>query len=101
ANILFGIGGGIAVPAVMAMTVIIGRHTSSMGSIMGLLTMGHSMGMFIGPILAGLMMDLFDLGLAFVAGTVIMGFGVASVILLTSGFRQWTQLHHGHVIHTT
>ncbi|MDY6954717.1 MAG: MFS transporter [Thermodesulfobacteriota bacterium] len=101
ANILFGIGGGIAVPAVMAMTVIIGRQTSSMGSIMGLLTMGHSMGMLIGPILAGLMMDLFDLGLAFVAGTVIMGFGVASVILLTSGFRQWTQLHQGHVIHTT
>ncbi|MDY6837613.1 MAG: MFS transporter [Thermodesulfobacteriota bacterium] len=98
ANVLFGVGGGIAVPAVMAMTVIIGRHTGSMGSIMGLLTMGHSLGMLIGPILAGLMMDMFDLELAFVAGTVIMGFGVASVILLTSGFGKWLKASDGMAV---
>ena len=100
ANILFGVGGGIAMPAVMAMTVIIGRQTGSMGSIMGLLTMGHSLGMFVGPILAGLMMDMFDLGLAFVAGTVIMGFGAASVILLTSGFRKWAASSYGTTAQT-
>jgi len=98
ANVLFGVGGGIAVPAVMAMTVIIGRHTGSMGSIMGLLTMGHSLGMLIGPILAGLMMDMFDLELAFVAGTVIMGFGVVSVILFTSGFGKWAEASAGMAV---
>jgi DHA1 family multidrug resistance protein-like MFS transporter len=91
ANISFGVGGGIAVPAVMAMTVIIGRHTDSMGSVIGLLTMGHSLGMLIGPILAGLMMDTLGLGLAFVAGTVILGFGIVLVILFTSGFREWDE----------
>ena len=59
ANVLFGVGGGVAIPAVLAMTVIIGRHTASMGSIMGLLTMGHSMGMLTGPVVAGFMMDTF------------------------------------------
>jgi hypothetical protein len=57
--------------------------------------------MFVGPILAGLMMDAFELGLAFVAGTVIMGLGTVCVILFTSGFRQWTQSGHGHMIKTT
>jgi len=92
ANILFGVGGGIAVPAVMAMTVIIGRQTGSMGSIMGLLTMGHSLGMLIGPILAGMMMDTFHLDLAFVGGTVIMGLGIVFVILFTSGFKRWAEV---------
>jgi DHA1 family multidrug resistance protein-like MFS transporter len=91
ANISFGVGGGIAVPAVMAMTVIIGRHTDSMGAVIGLLTMGHSLGMLIGPILAGLMMDTLGLGLAFVAGTVILGFGIVLVILFTSGFHEWDE----------
>ena len=86
ANILFGIGGGIAMPSVMAMTVIIGRHIGSMGSIMGLLTMGHSLGMFIGPVLAGIVMDMLQLELAFVGGTVVMAIGVVLVLLLTSGF---------------
>ncbi|NVM22889.1 MAG: MFS transporter [Desulfobacterales bacterium] len=89
ANILFGIGGGIAIPAVMAMTVIIGRKTDSMGSIMGLLTMGHSLGMFVGPILAGFMMDTFELGLGFVGGTVVMGVGVVIALLFTSGSERW------------
>ena len=90
ANILFGIGGGIAIPAVMAMTVILGRHTESMGSIMGLLTMGHSLGMLVGPILAGLMMDAFRLELAFVGGAGVMGIGVCVALALTSGFIQYT-----------
>jgi MFS family permease len=95
ANLLFGVGGGIAVPAVMAMTVIIGRHTGSMGSIMGLLTMGHSLGMFIGPVLAGMMMDTFHLGVAFVAGTAIMGFGIIFILVFTSGFEKRAEERHG------
>jgi DHA1 family multidrug resistance protein-like MFS transporter len=90
-NILFGVGGGIGLPAVMAMTVIIGRRTDSMGSVMAILTMGHSLGMLMGPILAGIMTDAFQLGLAFKAGTVVMGVGVAVALLLTSGFQTWAK----------
>ena len=90
-SILFGVGGGIAVPAVMAMTVIIGRHTDSMGSVMAILTMGHSLGMLIGPILAGIMTDAFQLGLAFVGGTFVMLIGVAVALTFTSGFQAWAE----------
>jgi DHA1 family multidrug resistance protein-like MFS transporter len=95
ANVLFGVGGGIAIPAVMAMTVIIGRHTGSMGSIMGMLTMGHSLGMLTGPIFAGFMMDTFDLSLAFVGGAVIMGLGSVVALVLTAGFQRWAE-EKGH-----
>jgi len=90
-NILFGVGGGIAVPAVMAMTVIIGRQTDSMGSVMAILTMGHSLGMLMGPILAGIMTDAFQLSLAFAGGTVLMVIGVVVSLLLTSGFEKWAE----------
>ena len=91
ANVLFGIGGGISVPAVMAMTVIIGRRTDSMGSVMALLTTGHSLGMFAGPILAGIVADVFQLSLAFVGGTVVMVIGVVVALILTSGFSTWEE----------
>jgi DHA1 family multidrug resistance protein-like MFS transporter len=91
ANVLFGVGGGIAVPAVMAMTVIIGRRTDSMGSVMAILTMGHSFGMLIGPIFAGIMTDVFQLRLAFVGGTAVLGAGIAVALLLTSGFEAWAE----------
>ena len=90
-NILFGVGGGIAVPAVMAMTVIIGRQTDSMGSVMAILTMGHSLGMLMGPVLAGIMTDAFQLSFAFVGGTVLMVIGVIIALLLTSGFQTWAE----------
>lgn len=90
-NIIFGVGGGIAVPAVMAMTVIIGRRTDSMGSVMAILTMGHSLGMLMGPILAGIMTDVFQLRLAFTGGTVMMVAGIAVALLLTHGFQTWAE----------
>lgn len=86
-NLMFGLGGGIAMPAVMAMTVIIGRQTGSMGSVMALLTTGHSLGMMIGPILAGMITDVFELEPAFGAGTVVLVAGTTLALVLTSGFR--------------
>jgi MFS transporter, DHA1 family, multidrug resistance protein len=73
---LFGLGGGIAMPALMAMAVIKGKQTQSMGSVIALLTMGHSIGMLIGSLGAGLMMDWFDLRGAFFLGALLMFAGV-------------------------
>jgi MFS family permease len=75
----------------MAMTVIIGRKTDSMGSVMALLTMGHSLGMLVGPVLAGIMTDVFHLSLAFMGGTIVMVIGVVVAMLLTSGFQTWAE----------
>jgi len=77
ANILFGIGGGIAMPAIMAASVLKGHQTDAMGSVMALLTMGHSMGMFIGALFAGLMTDWFQMRSAFGLGAAMMVLGIA------------------------
>jgi MFS family permease len=69
---LFGLAGGIAFPALMALGVIEGRRLEAMGSIMGLLALAHSLGMLIGPLLAGLIIDFFSFSMVFFMGTLIL-----------------------------
>ena len=71
-SIIFGIGGGISMPALMAIAVLKGSETDSMGSVMAILTLAHSLGMFVGSLIGGLMMDLFQLQVAFPLGAIIM-----------------------------
>lgn len=87
ANVLFGLGGGIAMPALMALAVLKGNETGAMGSVMGLLAMGHSLGMLIGSLLSGLMMDIFELRHAFPSGAVIMALCVGLFIVCTYHFK--------------
>ena len=72
---LFGLAGGIAFPALMALGVIEGRRLEAMGSIMGLLAMAHSLGMLIGPLLAGVIIDLSSFSMVFIMGTLILVIG--------------------------
>jgi MFS family permease len=67
-SVAFGLGGGIAMPALMAVAVLKGHQTESMGTVMAVLTVAHSLGMLIGALLAGMMMDWFDLRQAFTMG---------------------------------
>ena len=70
-------------PALMALAVLKGNTTEAMGSVMGLLAMAHSLGMLTGSLLAGLMMDIFQLRLAFPSGGAIMILCVSLFIVLT------------------
>ena len=72
---LLGLAGGISLPAVMALGVILGRQSKAMGSLMGLLAMAHSLGMLIGPLLAGIFIDLFDFETIFILGTIVLSVG--------------------------
>lgn len=73
ASLGFGLGGGIAMPPLMAMAVIKGGKTGAMGSVMSLLTVAHSLGMMAGALSAGLVMDIFDVRHSFqVAGAVML-----------------------------
>jgi MFS family permease len=83
ANVLFGLGGGIAMPALMALAVIEGNKNEAMGSVMALITMAHSLGMFAGSIIAGFMMDVFRLRQAFSLGAAIMVLGVIFFLVCT------------------
>jgi len=83
ANLLFGLGGGISMPAHMAIAVFKGNQSDAMGSLMGLMTMAHSLGMLMGSSFAGLMMDIADLRDAFSLGAVISFAGVLLFFALT------------------
>lgn len=83
ANILFGVGGGVAMAPVMAMAVRAGSRTGAMGSVLSLLTVGHSLGMMCGALLAGVTMELVALRPAFAFGSVIMLAGMATFHVLT------------------
>lgn len=69
---IFGIGGGVAMPAMMALAVRKGQALGAMGSVMALLTAAHSLGMMAGALLAGLLMDSLGLRMAFPAGSGLM-----------------------------
>ncbi len=75
ANGIFGMAGGISLPAIMALGVIEGRRTRAMGSIMGLLAQAHSVGMLVGPLLAGLLLDISSFKVIFGSGAVILFLG--------------------------
>jgi DHA1 family multidrug resistance protein-like MFS transporter len=83
ACMLFGLGGGISMPALMALAVLKGNETEAMGSVMGLLAMAHSIGMLAGSLVAGLMMDVSRLRNAFPSGAVLMVLCLGLFILLT------------------
>ena len=74
-NGVLGLAGGVSLPAIMAIGVIEGRQSGSMGSIMGLLALGHSIGMLAGPVLGGLLLDFFNFGTIFISGAIVMALG--------------------------
>jgi MFS family permease len=88
ASIFFGIGGGIAMPALMAIAVVKGNETDSMGSVMAILTVAHSLGMLCGSLIGGMMMDLFQLRAAFPLGAAVMAVTVAVFFVSTSSRRR-------------
>jgi len=73
---LFGFGGGIAMPALMGLAVSKGARSGAMGSIMALLTLGHSLGMMTGAMMAGVFLDWMQLKWAFPCGAAVMAAGV-------------------------
>jgi MFS family permease len=83
ASALFGLGGGITMPALMAIAVKEGNRIDAMGSVMGMLTMAHSLGMLLGAILAGVMMDYFELRHAFPFAALIMMTGLIIYSLIS------------------
>lgn len=72
---IFGVGGGISMPAIMGYAVIKGDEKKAMGSVISIITVAHSLGMLTGSMAAGLVMDFFSLRLSFPCGMIIMALG--------------------------
>lgn len=83
-NAVLGLAASISIPAVMALSVIEGRKTASMGSVMGLMAQAHSVGMLIGPILAGFLMEFLSLKFTFIIASVILSAGTIMIYFLPS-----------------
>jgi predicted MFS family arabinose efflux permease len=86
ANVVFGVGGSMSMAPLMAIAVQKGVETRSMGAVMSLITVAHSMGMMIGSLSAGVMMELYDMRFVFSFGAVVMLFG--TVVFLVCTFRR-------------
>ncbi|MFO8049398.1 MAG: MFS transporter [Desulfosudaceae bacterium] len=82
-NVAFGIGGGIAMPPLMALAVIKGNEVKAMGSVMSLMTVAHSLGMLTGAAVTGVVMDLFSLRQAFPLAGIIMLSGAVVFAIYT------------------
>ncbi|MEW5735051.1 MAG: MFS transporter [Thermodesulfobacteriota bacterium] len=85
ANAAFGVGGGISMPALMGLGVEQGKREKAMGAIMALITLFHSLGMFVGAQLAGLVMDVWSLPAAFPVAAAIMAAGTLAFWALCPG----------------
>jgi MFS family permease len=81
----FGFGGGMLTPSIMALAIIWGNRLEGMGAVMSLMTMAHSLGMLVGSVGAGWMMDVIDLKYAFGSGGVLML--VCSLVFLLPGYK--------------
>jgi len=75
-NILLGISGGISMPAVTAMAVEEGKNIGGMGTLMSIFVMCHSIGMIIGPVLAGAVAGVLNVTFVFFIGALV---GLAGV----------------------
>ncbi|MEW5724434.1 MAG: MFS transporter [Thermodesulfobacteriota bacterium] len=67
-NLAAGVASGVYMPPLMAMAVRFGRETGGMTQVMSLLEMSFSLGMVIGPIMAGLINQSYGLRPIFWAG---------------------------------
>jgi MFS family permease len=80
-SVVLGVSGGILLPALTALVVEEGKRTTEgMGRLMGFFVMAHSLGMIVGPLVAGLVAELASLGLVFLMGALIGVVGIAFLL---------------------
>jgi MFS family permease len=79
-GVVMGVGSGLAFPAASAIATELGRE-HGMGNIMGFFNQSMSLGMITGPVVAGCIMDLFNISVVFIFGGIVglMGSLLAAV----------------------
>lgn len=89
---LLGLGGGFLTTASTAMSAVIGKKLAATGSVMSLLMAGHSAGMFVGPLLSGVVMDLTgSVDRAFEIGAFICLILLVFAYFLTRNYNQFVE----------
>lgn len=88
AAVLAGIGGGIGGPAQMGMAAVLGKRHHSLGSIMSLLILGHSIGMFLGPVITGGTIDFLGIKAGFAVSAMTLVVATVAFFPLTSQYKE-------------
>lgn len=86
-NIFAGFGGAIGMPAATAINAIMGRRYG-MGTTMGLFTTAMSLGMFIAPLMAGVIMDTINLSAIFYFGSFFTFLGIVVFYRFTGSYEK-------------
>ena len=81
AQLFFTIGGALGMPALTAIVAIEGRELG-LGTTMSVLQSSMSVGMIAGPLLSGILGDLFGLKIIFYIGSIIYLMGTAAFFVL-------------------
>jgi MFS family permease len=85
ARLLFSVGSAMMMPAIAAIAAIEGRELG-VGTTMSVLQSAMSLGMMIGPLLSGVLADLYSLKPIFFVGSGISLFGLCIFIFLGRGY---------------
>ncbi len=83
-----GITSALSIPAINAIIATEGKSHGGMGELMGALSASKSMGRIAGPVISGIIYDLFGAGLTGLKAA----FTVAAVLTLTAGVVFWLGL---------
>ncbi len=75
-------------PATTAMSAIIGKDFKSMDTVMSILDMGQSLGMSVGPLIAGISMDYASLTAAFLFSGLTFCMLLIAGMVLTGKYRK-------------
>ncbi len=90
--VLLGLGGGFLTTASTAMSAVIGKKLAATGSVMSLMMVGHSAGMFTGPLLGGIVMDITgSVDRAFEIGAIICLILLVIAYFLTTNYNQFVK----------
>ncbi|UCD43809.1 MAG: MFS transporter [Candidatus Bathyarchaeota archaeon] len=81
AQLVFTVGGALGMPALSAIVAIEGREIG-MGTTMSVLQSSMSVGMIAGPLLSGILGDLFGLKVIFFIGSTIYLLGTAAFLVI-------------------
>lgn len=79
-NILWGVAGGFSMPALAALAVEEGKKLGGMGAVMSIFVMCHSIGMIVGPLMAGAIAEFVNIAVVFFAGSLTGLIGVGGVV---------------------
>jgi MFS family permease len=85
ARLLFSIGSAIMLPSITAIAAIEGRELG-IGTTMSVLQSAMSLGMMAGPLVSGILADLFSLAPIFYVGSGISLIGIGFFVVLSRGY---------------